>query len=286
MLSRVRVVLAKVNNLPKLINILSFLVFLGVTARAAQNECRLKIKRENPDNWDEIFADRSKLPSIFWIHARFRKLMDREYGSSDGVDAFKKAEELVKKFDNECKQENPLPENEHYAKIIQTADGETIVAVVDPFMRRVHSTVPQSGEIVMVDATSNLDRGDSKVFHFICPSTIGGLPLAELIITREDAATILSGLELLKSILPTFAFYGRGADIGPVCVMTDDCDAERKALASAWSTAILLLCLFHILQVCLYLLNLSQNLTYGYFYILCCTHMSSRGCPLILLIHY
>ena len=61
-------------------------------------------------------------------------------------------------------------------------------------MRRVHETVPQSGELVLIDATSNLDRNDSKVFHLVCPSPVGSLPLATLITTREDTETVLFAL--------------------------------------------------------------------------------------------
>ena len=120
--------------------------------------------------------------------------------------------------------------------------------IVDPFMRRVHSTIPQSGEIVMVDTTSNLDRNDTKLFHFMCPSTVGGLPLADMMITREDEKTIKFGLDILKTVLPPGAFYGRGREIGPQVFMTDDCLAERNALSSAWPNSVLLLCIFHVLQ--------------------------------------
>ena len=92
-----------------------------------------------------------------------------------------------------------------------------------------------------------LDRNDTKIFHIVCPSLIGALPLGELVTTREDAPTILHGLEMLKAILPKDAFYGRG-ELGPICIMTDDSDAERNALARAWASAILLLCVFHVLQ--------------------------------------
>ena len=65
------------------------------------------------------------------------------------------------------------------------------MAIVDLFMRRVHKVIPQSAELILMDATSNLDRNDTKLFHLICPSVIGGLPVAELLTTREDTDTIL-----------------------------------------------------------------------------------------------
>ena len=45
--------------------------------------------------------------------------------------------------------------------------------------------MPQSGDIVLVDATSNLDRHDTKLFHF-CPTPVGGLPLGTVSTTKED----------------------------------------------------------------------------------------------------
>ena len=62
-------------------------------------------------------------------------------------------------------------------------------------MRRVHKLIPQSGELVLIDATNNLDRNDSKLFHLMCPSVIGALPVPVIITTQEDSETIKFGLE-------------------------------------------------------------------------------------------
>ena len=220
----------------------------GLTPSAAHAERRRLIKVQFPDTWPEVSADRSRLPSLFWVYSWHRQWLDKTVGSRDGVDAYEKAEHMVKEFDIDCKKDFPLGEREAYAKIAQTDSGETVIAIVDPFMRRVHETVPQSGDIVLVDATSNLDRNDSKLFHLVCPSAIGALPLAEIITTREDGATILFALDLLKSVLPAGAFYGRGRDVGPQVFMTDDSDVERQSLSRAWPESVLLLCIFHVLQ--------------------------------------
>ena len=217
----------------------------GLSASDAHAERRRQIQAAYPDTWPRECADNSKLPSIKVVFNLHRKWMDDTLGSRDGIDAFEKAEVLVNEFNSECSKDNP---NECFAKIAQTNKGETVVAIVDPFMRRVHETIPQSGEIVFMDATSNLDRNDSKVFHLVCPSPVGGLPLATLITTREDSETVLFGLQVLQSVLPGNAFYGRGRTVGPVVVMTDDCDAERNALSVAWPRSTLLLCIFHVLQ--------------------------------------
>ena len=220
----------------------------GLTPGAAHAERRRQLKSEYPDTWPEVFADRSQLPGWFWVYYWHRLWIDSTVGSRDGVDAFEKAEVLVKEFDEECKKEFPLGDGEHYARIAQSPSGETVVVICNPFMRRVHSTVPQSSDIVMMDATANLDRLDTKCFHFMCPSTVGALPLAEMITTREDEETIKFGLTCLKSVLPPGAFYGRGSGLGPQVFMTDDCLAERNALSSAWPQSVLLLCIFHVLK--------------------------------------
>ena len=99
-----------------------------------------------------------------------------------------------------------------------------------------------------MDATSNLDRHDTKLFHLICPSAVGGLPLGNILTSKEDEETIAAALTLFKSIVPKDAFFGRGPDDGPKIIMTDDSDAERNAVRSSWPKAILLLCIFHLLQ--------------------------------------
>ena len=220
----------------------------GLTPGAAQAERRRQIKAQHPDTWPQVCADRSRLPGWFWTYYWHRLWLDSTVGSRDGVDALQKAEAMVQQFDQDCKQEFPLEGGECYSRIAQSPSGETVIIIVDPFMRRVHSYIPQAGEIVMVDATSNLDRLDTKLFHFMCPSTVGALPLAEMMTTREDEDTIKFGLEILKTVLPPGAFYGRGRQMGPQVMMTDDCLAERNALSSSWPNCVLLLCIFHVLK--------------------------------------
>ena len=53
---------------------------------------------------------------------------------------------------------------------------------------------------------------------------------------------------MLKSILPEYAFFGRGTSTGPKVIMTDDSATERAALNQAWPSTRLLLCTFHFLQ--------------------------------------
>ena len=75
-----------------------------------------------------------------------------------------------------------------------------MVVICDPFMHRVQQTIPHSGELVLMDATSNIDRNDTELFHLICPSVIGGLTFSKILgilSTRGDAETIVFALQLL-----------------------------------------------------------------------------------------
>lgn len=95
------------------------------------------------------------------------------------------------------------------------ADSKNIIiALCSPLMRRVHSMIPESAEMVFVDSSGNCDRTNSRVFLLLTHSAIGGLPLGVMITSSESQSVITAGLQLLKSILPEDAFFRRG-DLGP-----------------------------------------------------------------------
>ena len=220
----------------------------GFSPSGAHTEMKRRLKSEYPDDWHMRFSDRSVLPSIFWVYYWNRRYMDSEIGSRDEIDCLMKATELIAEYNTKCNMDFPQPNEECYAKISQTDDGQTVAVICNPLMKRVHQTIPQAGDIVFIDATANIDRNDTKLFHLVCPSVIGGLPLAEILTTREDTKTIHFALELLKTVLPVGAFFGRGCELGPSLFMTDDSDSLRNGLSASWPSSELLLCQFHVLQ--------------------------------------
>ena len=192
------------------------------------------------DSETESFADRCHVPDYKWVFNFHAKYIKEKFGSSNGVDVYRKVKEDIEKYN--------IERGEELAKVKQTATGETIIAICDQFNKRVHENIPSAGDIMIMDATANLDRNDSKLFHLMCPTPVGGLPLGTLITTRADEATICEALELYKSLLSDKSFFGRGKDLGPILAITDDDAAERNALHLAWSGTSLLLCIFHLLQ--------------------------------------
>ena len=88
-----------------------------------------------------------------------------------------------------------------FVRMLVTDDKQSVIALCTSMMRRVHTLVLQSGELVFVDASGNMDRDNWRVFVLLTHSFSGGLPLGILFVTSESAATIQKGLELLKDMV-------------------------------------------------------------------------------------
>ena len=67
-------------------------------------------------------------------------------------------------------------------------------------------------------------------------SVAGALP-----VSNEKESTLKLGFLLLKSSLPENAFRGRGPNVGPEVILTDNCKEERKALNTVWPSSTMLL---------------------------------------------
>ena len=58
--------------------------------------------------------------------------------------------------------------------------------------------LPSSGDIVCVDVTLNLECSDAKMFNFICPSPVGGLKIAYVIVSTESEELQTAAFSALK----------------------------------------------------------------------------------------
>nr|XP_033481204.1 uncharacterized protein LOC117256028 [Epinephelus lanceolatus] len=133
------------------------------------------------------------------------------------------------------------------AKMARTDEGQLVIAICTPLMKRVHAKVRQSGEMLFIDSTGNCDCQNHRLFLLLTHSSVGGLPLGVLITTSESQPTITAALQLFSTILPEDGFYGR-QEKGPQVIMTDDCLALRNSLRAIYSDATLILCAFHLAQ--------------------------------------
>ena len=106
----------------------------------------------------------------------------------------------------------------------------------------------ESGEVVFVDSTGDLEEHNLRFFLLCTHSIAGALPLGILITSDEKEETLRAGFAMLCVLLGDNSFYGKGAAVGPSIVMSDNCDELRLALRERWPSAVLLLCVFHMLQ--------------------------------------
>jgi len=88
-------------------------------------------------------------------------------------------------------------------------------------MRRISEGFDESGEVLFIDSSGNIDRYGCKVFFIHTNSCAGGMLVGSLIVTSEATSIIVKGLELWKKMLSPESLGKRG-QIGPRIFMTDD----------------------------------------------------------------
>ena len=91
------------------------------------------------DEFTHLMTDRNVVPDNFWVFHFHAQFMEERYGTNNGVDADQRAEQRIKTYNEKHGLES--------AKIAQTEQGETIVAVCDLFSRRVHENLPRAGGV-------------------------------------------------------------------------------------------------------------------------------------------
>ena len=110
----------------------------------------------------------------------------------------------------------------------QFDDGNFIIVIVTPLMRRILDYLPETKEILFSDSTGNVDTYGCKLYMFLSNSCCGGLPVGCIITTSECEDNLNSGLEIYKTFLNDKSFGGQGI-AGPKIIMTDDSKSERNS---------------------------------------------------------
>ena len=186
-----------------------------------------------------LLADRGLCPDTLWVRKLFSSACESSYGPPLGASAFLKASAII---DSYTKNNNGI-----YAKGSGPSDKcpGHIAAICTPLMSRLHCDSRTAGDVLFVVTTSNLDRGNAYLTNLFITTPMGGMPVGMIVSEKEDADSIICGLELYKSICPDGAFYGKKS---PSVIITDDSQSIRKALSMAYPSSVLLLCLFHVCQ--------------------------------------
>ena len=186
----------------------------GLTPSRAKKEFEEELKIRYGNDWLEVSSKRSINPDKNYVFRLHSKYWSDKFGTINGPDAFEKAKEFIENYN--------IKAGHTIASIKQNENGGVVVCVVDDFMHRVHSVVPQSGQIMFVDATGSLDRCNHQLLKLMTESPVGGLPLGFLILSEQTTKALSVGLDEIKKLLPDEAFAGRGVQTGPEIIMTDD----------------------------------------------------------------
>jgi hypothetical protein len=208
----------------------------GHTAATALESIKIEIQDQHPDNFDIFLADRSKCPDYQSCYRLYMKEFEKDFGHINNTNNDFLIKRLMK-YNQECEQE---------CASWEFTPEETIIAICTPLMKRAHKNTPQSSEIVFIDSSGTVDKDGHRIFILLTHNESGGVPLGVIISSSEAAVTLKKALAMLKALVGADGFFS--AAEGPAIFMTDDSDSERNSLGAVWPNAVLLLCLFHILQ--------------------------------------
>lgn len=216
----------------------------GFTPAHAYREF-LRKKREDCNSSVELvvtMSDRSKFPRRSDFNNLYVKYNNDKFGSLNLESMY---ESLQKRI---TEKELKSPETTiRFQKFDIESNDPFILSIVTPLMLRVHKKIKTSGELVFFDSSGGMEEFNLRVFIMVTHTPIGALPLGIIITSDETTETLVSAFELFRSSLPEYAFYGKGVK-GPLVIMTDNCSELHDALRAVWESAVLLLCIFHIMQ--------------------------------------
>lgn len=212
----------------------------GHSPSSAVETHKFDLEEEHGDNYFVVSADRSQCPDVKWASRLYYAIFRKEYGEPHGDEMIASFKEFINRYNQS--------EGSTCAALEILNGTDMVVAICTPLMARVHERIKSAGELMLVDSSGTMDVLNTRVFLLLCPSIAGALPLGVLMVSSEAEIVVKAGLDLLLSLIPEEKAFGGRGKLGPKIIMTDQSDAERGALGSVFNFAILLLCLFHILQ--------------------------------------
>ena len=236
----------------------------GHSAASARHEHELclQLSSSDPQLVETLLADRATNPNVQDVSRLLAAWRTQQLGPDSGEGMFDRLEEEVKVYNEQHAEDGGkaiiqrFNASQHVhedgaaksEKMVLSSKQPLILAICTPVMARAHRYVRQASELVFMDATSSLDRFNCPTFILSTGSAAGAIPLGVFVVSDESTSTIAAGLNLLKSVMPSGAFYGRGCETGPELILTDEQAAQREALRQVWPGTRQLLCLFHYLQ--------------------------------------
>lgn len=205
-------------------------------------EDSLYLQADNEEELTKLLANRGQNPDYGYILHLFEQYRNNHLGGRNGMLMFQRLKDEVNNYNNSGQGR----------AIFQEYDSQLgkayILCIVTNLMSRIHEKIHQASELCYVDASASFEPLNTSVTLLYTSCVAGALPLGIIITSDELEITLKRGMDLLKELLPPYAFFGCGPNIGPLIFLTDDSSAERNALGSSWSQSKKLLCIFHVLQ--------------------------------------
>lgn len=135
-------------------------------------------------------ADGAFCPDLYWCYYQYYKAFKMNYGPNYGEGLIQKLREAISNYNEK--------EGSECAKLwFDEEEGETVIALCTPLMKRVHG-LRASGEMIFFDFSGNMDRFDTRIGFLMTHSVAGGLPIGIIMCSSETQALTTKGLELLK----------------------------------------------------------------------------------------
>lgn len=149
----------------------TFLKFFeeGKTPAKALFSFKTQLRIEKGNNYYVYAGDRGELPNPEWVYNLYYKTFNKHFGASHGEPMMDSLKNAVDQYNDECSSTCAL------MKTLE--DGNFAIAIASPLMKRISSGVDESGEILFIDASGNVDRYGSKVFLIYTNSCAGGKKL-------------------------------------------------------------------------------------------------------------
>lgn len=209
----------------------------GHSVSSAYHSFCFKKMEEWGDEYNTLSADRHYFPNKTDFQNLWAKHFKSNYGERTGVAMFNKLEENLT--------------NSKVSYKISYIDNHYAISLCTPIMKRASNLLAQSSEILFVDATSNCDVQNHKIYFFATQSAVGGIPLGCIISTSQKEELFDIAVKNLLDV--------NLCNISPKIILTDDDLTERKILQKHWPESKMLLCTFHVLKAVWKWLNIARN---------------------------
>ncbi|XP_060772707.1 uncharacterized protein LOC132883292 isoform X2 [Neoarius graeffei] len=207
----------------------------GHSPSSALETLKYDLQEENGDN----LANRSVCPDVHYCHKLYFEIFQKAYQVPSWDKILQDIRQQIDKHNSE--------QRENSAAVHTTEDGQVVVAVCTPLMKRVHTRIAESGDVLLINSFWSCDDKNLKIFVLLCHSVERGLPLGVIITSEETQSTISAGLWLLKTLIPSRNFFGCHG--GPWTIaLSEDCTPLHHVLQEAFPEASFLLCAFHLMQ--------------------------------------